>query len=76
MFYIVESEDQLRVLSNYKEVYIDVIQGNDDYHPKLSSIVALYVRPLLASKGYIVPISHSEGLNVSLDEVRSMLEGF
>lgn len=76
MFYIVESAVQLKVLGNYKEVYVDVIQGNDDYHPKLSSIVALYVRPLLASKGYIVPISHSEGLNVSLDEVRSMLEGF
>lgn len=76
MFYIVESEEQLRLLSNYKDVYIDVIQGNDDYHPKLSSVVALYVRPLLASKGFILPIAHSEGLNVSLDEVRSMVQGF
>lgn len=76
MFYIVESEDQLRLLGNYKEVYIDVIQGNDDYHPKISPIVALYVRPLLASKGFIVPISHTEGLNVSLDEVRSIVEQF
>lgn len=76
MFYIVESEDQLRVLSNYKEVYIDVIQGNNDYHPHLSSVVAVYIRPSLASKGFIVPISHSEGLNVSLEQVRSMVEGF
>ena len=76
MFYIVESEEQLRLLSNYKDVYIDVIQGNDDYHPKLSSVVALYVRPLLASKGFIIPISHSEGLNISLEEVRSLVEGF
>ena len=76
MFYIVESEEQLRVLGNYKDVYVEVIQGNDDYHPKLSPVVAVYVRPLLASKGFIVPISHSEGLNVSIDEVRSMLQGF
>ena len=76
MFYIAEAESQLTVLGNYRDVYIDVIQGNDSYHPKLSPIVAVYIRPLLADKGFIIPIAHSEGLNVSLEQVRSIIEGY
>lgn len=76
MFYIVEAVTQLNVLGNYKEVYLEVIQGNDSYHAHLSTPIALYVRPLMLDKGFIIPIAHSEGLNVSIEDVRDLVSRF
>ena len=76
MFYIAETAEQLNLLGNYKDVYVDIVQGNDSYHPHLTSVVAVYIRPLLGTKGYIIPIAHSEGLNVDLEDVRELLSNY
>ena len=76
MFYIVESDSQLKYLCNLGRNggYVEVVRSNDRYHPMLSSAVALYIRPLDHKEGYILPIDHEEGLNLSKKEVQEVLK--
>ena len=75
MFYIVESEEQLSFLANKiaKGAFIEVISSNDNFHPKLATTVAVYLRPLQEDKGYIIPIQHTDGLNVEKIRVEQLL---
>jgi len=75
VFYIVEQEDKLEGLERLSKLglYVDVISSNDLYHPKLTSTIAVYVRPVNSKHGYIIPINHDEGLNVSKDRVYRIL---
>ena len=75
MFYIVEQESKLKNLENLVRlgVYVDIIPANENYHPKLNSTVAVYLRLLKSDHGYIIPIDHSEGLNVKKERVYSIL---
>ena len=78
MFYIVESEEQLNLIKNSSRfgAFIHVVSTNDDYHPILTDTVAVYIRLLNQDRGYIIPIDHSEGLNVGKDKVYSILKEF
>ena len=78
MFYIVENQQQLDRLRSYTDtdVYIDVISSNDNFHPKLTTTVAVYIRPLDDTGGYIIPINHDEGLNVDKLEVLQLLKAY
>ena len=62
MFYIVEKEDKLEALKNLVRLgcYVEIITTNNLYHPKLSSLVGVYVRVLNSKHGYIIPIYHPE----------------
>ena len=66
MYWLVEDEEQLEVLINsgYKEAFIEVIPYNDKIHPILNNISLVYIRPIHASKGFIVCVHHSECLSV------------
>ena len=77
MFYIVESESQLELLKKYidTKTFIHPIPGNFEYHPKLTTTVALYIKPE-NEKGFINPINHDEGLNVDKTRVYSILKSF
>lgn len=89
MFYIVESEKQLqrlRDLSYLKDCYVDVVTTNDDIHPALTSVVAVYIRPFEEEidpetqevvgwkHGYIIPVDHNEGLCVDLSVIQEILD--
>ena len=78
MFYIVESDSQIEGLKGFSEkgAYIEIITSNDNYHPILTDIVAIYLRPLEASEGYIIPIHHDEGLNIDIQRVSPILKSF
>ena len=54
--------------------YIDIISSNDTLHPFLSETLAIYIRPLSAKHGFLIPINHREGLNVDKDSVHGMLK--
>jgi hypothetical protein len=75
VFYIIEQESKLDSLQRLSKLglYVDVISSNDLYHHKLSSTVAVYIRPVNSKHGYIIPINHDEGLNVSKDRVYGIL---
>ena len=78
MFYIVESQDQIDRLKGYANqgAYVEVISSNDNYHPILTYTVAVYIRPLDCIEGFIIPIKHTEGLNVDKDRVYELLKQF
>ena len=75
MFYIVEEEEKLQRLENLVKLgcYVDVISTNDQYHPKLTSTVAVYIRMNNSKHGFIIPINHDEGLNIDKDRVYQLL---
>ena len=75
MFYIVEQEEKLKNLESLIRLgaYVDVVSSNDLYHPKLNSTVAVYIRLLKSEHGYIIPIDHSEGLNILKDRIYEIL---
>ena len=76
MFYIVEQETKLENLQRLAKLglYVDVVSSNDLYHPKLTSTIAVYIRPLSSKHGFIIPINHDEGLNVPKDRVYGILK--
>ena len=75
MFYIVEQNNKLESLEKLVRLgaYVDVISSNNDYHPKLTSTIAVYIRLLKSDHGFIIPINHDEGLNISKDRVYGIL---
>lgn len=78
MFYIIETDEQIQLLKNLgrKGGYVEVISSNDNYHPLLTTTVAVYLRPLDHHEGYIIPVSHDEGLNLSKNCVYDILKEY
>ena len=78
MFWLVESKEQLDRFynSSYKEAFVEIIPYNDKVHPTQNSICAIYIRPLQSTKGFIIPISHSETLSVHIDDVKHILSQY
>ena len=78
MFWLIESEDQFNRFCNcsYKEAFVEIIPYNNGIHPTQNKVCAVYIRPLLATKGFIIPISHSETLNVNIDDITRVLSQY
>ena len=78
MFYIIETDEQIQLVKNLgrKGGYVEVISSNDNYHPLLTSTVAVYLRPLDYHEGYIIPINHDEGLNLDKNCVYDILKEY
>ena len=78
MYWLVENEEQLNVLINsgYKKAFIEVIPYNDTIHPVLNHVSLVYIRPIEASKGFMVCITHSESLNALNTRVNELIGKF
>jgi len=78
MYWLVENEEQLNVLINsgYKEAFIEVIPYNDTIHPVQNHVSLVYIRPLLASKGFMLCVDHSETLNGVNTHINAVLNKF
>ena len=78
MYWLVEDEEQLNVLINsgYKEAFIEVIPYNFTIHPAINKIALLYIRPINATKGYMVCLHHSETLNALNTHIDRLLSKF
>lgn len=63
-FYIIERHDQLEQLGPFKDCFVEFIQYNDNYHPKLNQLSLIYVRELSAHKGYILCLNHNESFSL------------
>ena len=77
MFYIIESLQQVNSLLKVVQdtpCLIDIIPSNDQYHPKLSTTAGVYIRPVTSNTGYILPIRHSECINLEKDRVYDILK--
>ena len=78
MYWLVEDEEQLNVLinSSYKKAFIEVIPFNDTIHPVQNHVSLVYIRPIEASKGFMVCITHSECLNALNTRIIDLLNKF
>jgi len=78
MYWLIEDEEQLGFLlnSNYKEAFVEVIPFNDNIHPTLNDVSLVYIRPIYASKGYMVGVMHSETLNELNTCITELLKNF
>ncbi len=78
MFYLIETKDQLNKLKEKipfnQYIYLEYIQGNDNTHPALAEIIAIYLN--IEDKGYIIPINHPECINWDKDAVFSVLSNY
>lgn len=78
MFYILETDTQLNRIKSLARLggYVDIISSNNNYHPKLSFTVAIYIRPINSKHGFILPIQHDECLNIDKERVSDILNSF
>jgi PIN domain nuclease of toxin-antitoxin system len=78
MFYLIETKDQLNKLKEKipfnQYIYLEYIQGNDNTHPALAEVIAVYLN--VEDKGYIIPINHPECINWDKDAVFSVLSNY
>jgi len=75
MFYIIERQEQLDKLGPFNDCFVQFIQQNDNYHPKLSPLSLIYVRDITQHKGYMLCLDHNESFSLSQQNVFEWLLG-
>jgi len=62
MYYLIETEEQLNKFFQDEggECYLQFITNNDEMHPKLQTVCALYIYSFSKEKGFIINIDHPE----------------
>lgn len=78
LYWLIETEEQLQKFESkkYNKVFIEPIYFNDNFHPVLNKISALYIKPLNEDKGYMICIDHDDTLQIEIDKVKSILKQF
>ena len=75
MFYLIETKDQLKQLKEklktVKNIYLEYIQGNDNTHPALAEIIAIYLN--INKESFIIPINHLECINWDKNAIFTIL---
>ncbi len=70
-YFIIETKEQLEELQPQEDSFVEIILGNNNFHPELNRIIGVYYRT--KEKGYILPISHSETFSLDKQLVDSFL---
>lgn len=78
MFWIVENFNQLKSFYNtgYKEAYIEIIPYSYKTHPVETQVSLVYIRPLLATKGYMFAIDHSEAMRLESELIAELIMNY
>jgi len=71
MYFIVETIEQFSQMQPSEECFVQLIAGNDKYHPKLTYPSLLYYND--GKKGYMFPFKHSEAFSLDLKLVENFL---
>ena len=71
MFYIIERPSQLP--HKFEDCFVRFIPKNDNFHPALTEVSLVYIRPLNDKKGYIICIDHTESFGIDKIEVLDWL---
>ena len=75
MYWLIEDIEHIETFCRikYQVAYVEVIPTSHTLHPIENQICALYIRPRDDSKGYIIPINHSETINFGLEIAEKIL---
>ena len=71
MFYIIEKSSQLP--HSFEDCFVRFIPTNDNFHPALTNLSLIYIRPLNDKKGYILCLNHNESLGIDKIELLDWL---
>lgn len=71
MFYILERSSQLP--HSFEDCFVRFIPTNDNFHPALTDLSLVYIRPLNDKKGYILCLNHNESLGIDKIELLDWL---
>lgn len=77
MNYLIEdlsTLDAVKLSCQQTGAFISVISSNDNYHPKLTTTVAVYIHGIGQPEGYIIPVDHSEGFNIGKKRLSATLD--
>ena len=71
MFWLVENKEQFREFlgRSFDEAFVEIIPNNPWQHPSQNSICAFYIRHIDDTKGFILPVSHTETGSLFEDEI-------
>jgi hypothetical protein len=72
MFYIIERSPQLPT-TNFKDCFVRFIPKSNNFHPALTELSLVYVRPINDKKGYIICLNHNESFGINKTEVINWL---
>jgi hypothetical protein len=75
MYWLIEENQKIENLCRikYQVAYVEVIPTSHNLHPVENDICALYIRPRDNSKGYIIPVNHSETINLTIEDCLKVL---
>lgn len=75
MYWLIEDSEKIETLCRikYEVAYVEVIPSSHNLHPVENEVCALYIRPRDDSKGYIIPINHSETINSTIEDCLKVL---
>ena len=78
MYWLIETKQQLQVFKNsgYKKAFVEVIPYNTFSHPINNITSIIYIRPLESSKGFMLPLDHSETFNLDENVVLDILKQY
>ena len=71
MFYIIERSSQLP--AKFEDCFVRFIPKNNNFHPALTELSLVYIRPLNDKKGYILCLDHTESFGIDKIEVLDWL---
>lgn len=71
MFYIIERSSQLP--TNFGDCFVRFIPKNNNFHPALTELSLIYIRPLDDKKGYIICLDHTESFSIDKTEITEWL---
>lgn len=71
-FYVIEKEEQIDMIPDFDSCYVHVVQSSPFYHPAISDVSLVYVRPP-NDKGYIFCIKHNESLSLKWQKIKKFL---
>jgi hypothetical protein len=77
MYWLIENQEQLDKFKklNIDNVFVELILENDNIHPNLNKLVAIYIKPF-NDKGYILSLDHNDTCSLKLDEIINIVNSF
>lgn len=78
MYFLIETREQLIkfIDKKFNNVFVYVIQNNDNIHPIQSKIIALYIRPIDSETGYIINVQHNDSIRIDGLNINKILSKF
>jgi hypothetical protein len=77
MYWLIETEEQFEELKEkkFKKVFLEIVPYHHYYHPSLSEISLIFIKPFIDEKGYMLCVCHNEGFSLDKTLIDALLKG-